>query len=263
LGQLYLEQERFTDSAETYQKFVENNPTSNFAPDFSIRTINVYEQGGFPSLIRPAKQEFVERYGIRSDFWTQREGTIGTNALQFLHQSLQELAKYEHAEAQRLKTANERREATAAYAKAAAWYREFVQTFPQDTQAAAMTFLLAEALYEAGDLVQALSAYEKVAYSYRDPVNGAEAGYSAILLAQELIDSAQPSMGEPLQNWQLRKIDNALRFAREFSSDARAVSVLAQAAPELLKLERYNDAIGVAERVIAWQPVPEGALASA
>jgi TolA-binding protein len=271
LGQLYLEQKRFNDSAETYDHFVEHNPNSDFAPDFSIKTIQVYQQGNFPSLILPAKQDFVRRYGITSRFWTDRSGAISNTARAYLHESLQELAAYEHAEAQQLKansqTLKDPREqqaasnqAVAAYGSAALWYREFVQTFPQDPKAADMTFLLAESLYEAGDLGQALSSYEKVAYEYRSPVHGAEAAYSSVLLAQELIDRTQPSMGEVRQQWQQRKIDNSLRFAEVYPTDPRAVTVLAQAAPELLNQGDQVSAIAVAERVIAWQPPPEGKL---
>ncbi len=267
LGLLYLEQERFTDSAATYQQFVTSNPDSDFAPDFSMRTIQVYEKGNFPSLILPAKQAFVDSYGIRSDFWTQRRGAISSSARAYLHASLQELAKYEHAEAQRLKaeageqpSRRQQRDISATYAKAALWYREFVQTFPRDPQASTMTFLLAEALYEAEDLPQALAAYEKVAYEYLDPVNGAEAGYAALLLTQQLIEGVQPSMGETRAQWQQRKILNALRFAEHFPQDTRAVAVLAQAAPELLQQNRPAEAAQVAERVLAWQPPPAGEL---
>lgn len=271
LGQLYLEQKRFNDSAETYNHFVEHNPQSDFAPDFSIKTIQTYEQGDFPSLILPAKQDFVRRYGITSRFWTDRNGAISSTARAYLHESLQELATYEHAQAQQLKarsqTLTDRREqqaasnqAVAAYASAALWYREFVQTFPQDPKAGDMTFLLAESLYEAGDLAQALMAYERVAYEYRSPIHGAEAAYSAVLLAQELIDRTQPNLGEVRQQWQQRKIDNSLRFAETYPTDPRAVTVLAQAAPELLNQGDQVSAIAVAERVIAWQPQPDGRL---
>lgn len=271
LGQLYLEQKRFNDSAETYNHFVEHNPQSDFAPDFSIKTIQTYEQGDFPSLILPAKQDFVRRYGITSRFWTDRNGAISNTARAYLHESLQELATYEHAQAQQLKarsqTLTDRREqqaasnqAVAAYASAALWYREFVQTFPQDPKAGDMTFLLAESLYEAGDLAQALMAYERVAYEYRSPIHGAEAAYSAVLLAQELIDRTQPNLGEVRQQWQQRKIDNSLRFAETYPTDPRAVTVLAQAAPELLNQGDQVSAIAVAERVIAWQPQPDGRL---
>lgn len=258
LGQLYLEQQRYNDSAATYQQFVTNNPDSDFAPDFSIKTIAVYEQGGFTSQLLPARQDFVDSYGIRSGYWTRRQGAIGTGARNYLHASLQELARYEHAGAQRLKAEgrSQQQAASAAYARAARWYREFVQTFPRDAQAAAMTFLLAEALYESGDLPQAMAAYEKVAYEFRDPIQGAEAGYAALLITQQLLDGVQPSLGETHELWQRRKIENALRFADHYPLDSRAVTVLAQAAPELLDQNRPVQAAQVAERVLAWQPSP-------
>lgn len=271
LGQLYLEQKRFNDSAETYNHFVEQNPDSDFAPEFSIKTIEVYQQGDFPSLILPAKQEFIRRYGITSRFWSARNGAVSAAARTYLYDSLQELAAYEHAEAQQLKAnvqkAKDAREqqtissqAVAAYASAALWYREFVQTFPEDPKASDMTFLLAESLYEADDLGQALAAYERVAYAYRSPKHGAEAAYSAVLLAQQLIDRTRQSTGEVRDQWQQRKIDNSLRFAETYPGDPRAVTVLAQAAPELLQQGDQVSAIAVAERVIDWQPASEGKL---
>lgn len=259
LGQLYLEQKRFTDSAETYQHFVKNNPNSDFAPSFSIKVIDVYQQGDFPSLILPAKQDFVERYGISSSYWTERKGAIGDNALAYLHQSLQELAQYEHAQAQSLKTSN-KSESTVAFARAAKWYREFVQTFAKDVQVAEMTFLLAESLNEAGDLVPAMEAYEQVAYGYLDQLRGADAGYSAVLIPQQLIQSARSLPDNRLDEWQNRKIQNALNFADVYKYDPRAVVVLAEAANDLLQQNRYVDAKNVAERVIAWQPPAEGSL---
>lgn len=259
LGQLYLDQKRFTDSAETYQHYVLHNANSDFAPSFTIKVIDVYQQGDFPSLILPAKQEFVERYGITSDYWTQRKGAIGDNALAYLHQSLQELAQYEHAQAQNLKTAK-RSEATLAFARAAKWYREFVQTFEKDAQVAEMTFLLAESLNEAGDLPAAMSAYEQVAYGYLDKLRGADAGYSAVLVPQQLIQSARSLPDNRLEEWQSRKIHNALNFADVYKSDSRAVRVLAEAANDLLQQNRYVDAKAVAERVIAWEPLAEGNL---
>lgn len=259
LGQLYLEQKRFTDSAETYQHFVQHNPNSDFSPSFSIKAIDVYQQGDFPSLILPAKQEFVERYGISSNFWTQRKGAIGDNALAYLHQSLQELAQYEHAQAQTLKATN-KADSTAAFARAAKWYREFVQTFAKDAQVAEMTFLLAECLNESGDLIPAMEAYEQVAYGYMDQLRGADAGYAAILIPQQLIQSARSLPDNRMEEWQNRKIQNALNFADVYKNDPRAVVVLAEAANDLLQQNRYVDAKNIAERVIAWQPPAEGSL---
>jgi TolA-binding protein len=270
LGQLYLEQKRFSDSAQTYQLFVSQNPAADMAPDFSIKTIQVYELGNFPSLILPAKTEFVRRYGITSGYWTERGGVLSNHARAYLHESLQELASYHHAQAQTLKATAKRakpgarqaaeRDAVSAYANAALWYREFVQTFPTDPRAAEMTFLLAESLYEAEDFGQALVAYEQVAYHYRHPAKGADAAYAAILAAQQLLDRIQPSMGEVRQQWQQRKIHNALRFAQFYPADPRAVRVLAQAATELLEQNDAHSAVAAAQQVLAWQPQAEEQL---
>lgn len=259
LGQLFLEQKRYTDSAETYQHFVLNNPDSDFAPSFSIKVIDVYQEGNFPSLILPAKQEFVERYGISSAYWTRRQGAIGNHSLTYLHQSLQELAQFEHAQAQALKLKNNA-EAMRAFTRAAKWYREFVQTFAKDVQVAEMTFLLAECLNEAGDLPAAMEAYEQVAYGYLDKLRGADAGYAAILLPQQLIQAARSVPDTRSSEWQQRKINNALNFADVYDSDRRAVVVLAEAANDLLQQNNYTDAKKIAERVIHWQPVAEGSL---
>lgn len=258
LGQLYLEKKRFSDSAETYKSFVEHNPLSNFAPEFSIKMISVYEQGNFPSLILPAKQEYVQRYGISSSYWTQRNGVIGVIASNYLHQSLQELAEFEHAHAQELSATN-KSEAKAAFSRAATWYREFVATFPKDPKNPEMTFLLAESLSESGDYPQAISAYEKVAYEYLDKDHGADAGYSIVLLANEMA-TGQALAESQKAAWQERKTNFALRFAQGYPADPRAAAVLTQAAQELLAQKRFAEAATVAEEIINLKPPAEPKL---
>jgi len=258
LGQLYLEKKRFSDSAETYKNFVEHNPLSDFAPEFSIKMISVYEQGNFPSLILPAKQEYVQRYGISSSYWTQRNGVIGVTAANYLHQSLQELAEYEHARAQEFSATN-KSEAKAAFSRAASWYREFVATFPKDPKNPEMTFLLAESLSESGDYPQAITAYEQVAYQYQDKDHGADAGYSIVLLAHEMA-TGQALAETQKSAWQERKTNYALRFAQTYPADSRAAAVLTQAAQELLAQKRYAEAATVAEEIINLKPPAEAKL---
>ncbi len=258
LGQLYLEKKRFSDSADTYKSFVEHNPMSDYAPEFTIKMINVYEQGNFPSLILPAKQEYIQRYGISSSFWAKRNGLIGTAALAYLHDSLKELAEYEHAQAQELSSTN-KVESKAAYGRAATWYREFVTSFPKDPKNPELTFLLAESLSEAGDYPQAIDAYEKVAYEYKDKAHGPDAGYSIVLLANDLATSQSLPEAQKLA-WQERKTNFALRFAQGFPADARAAAVLTQAAQELLTQKRFSEAATVAEEIINLKPPAEPRL---
>lgn len=254
LGQFYVEKKLFNDAAETYKYYVAQNPQSDLAPQFSIETMAVYEQGNFPSLILPAKQDYVRHYGSSGQYWAQRKGAIGVEALAFLHQSLQELAQYEHAQAQAKPSGTQ--EAIAAYNRAAAWYREFVSTFPQDGKNSEMTFLLAECLSESGNRQQAIAAYQRVAYDYKDAARGADAGYSALLLAQQLANTAEPQKSQ----WQERTTDYALQFAKAYPADARTAAVLTQAAQALLAKGKVTEAIAVAEQVLELKPAAESAL---
>lgn len=283
LGQLYLEKKRFRDSADTSLHFVEQFPYSDYAPEFSVRTIDVYDLGGFPSLLLPAKQEFVKRYGLYSDYWGKKTQQIRSTLEPYLHEFLIELSSYEHAGAQALKlagskagkekkgTRNEEDKKLAAkkirdsfkkFIKAADLYREFVDTFPRDPQAPELAFLMGEALFEGKQYARAYNAYETVAYEYPithalKPVRGAEAGYSAIISAQKLIDELNDPQRE---NWQRLKTSSALRFADQYRGDKRAPAVLTQAAQELLAYGEKAQAIAAATKLTLWQPSAAKAL---
>ena len=51
LGKLYLRQQRYRDSAETYRAYNRLNPESAHAHEFQISVIEIYQAGGFPDLI--------------------------------------------------------------------------------------------------------------------------------------------------------------------------------------------------------------------
>jgi len=177
-------------------------------------------------------------------------------------------SKYEHALAQDLREPNvgagESPDAAATqtrsiehYAKAARWYEEFVETFPDDEQTPQMVFLLGETYYESGQLAKAVTAYERVAYEYVDPANGAEAGYSAILTLNELAEAAAPAERE---QWLRQKTTSSLTFSDYYPDDERAPKVLATAAQSLLNNGENERAVAAATRLTQWQPRQDTAL---
>lgn len=268
LGDIYREQERYRDAADTYAQFVDQNLNSDLAPGFSVLEIETYRQGDFPSLVPPAKEAYVRRYGLHSDYWQHRAGQLQPAAREHLHRYLVELASFAHARAQRLDAERQNAdsgvsdgEIQQAYGEAAAWYRNFVASFPQDPEVAEKRFLLAEALNQAGDLAPALDTYEQVAYQDRDPRRGAEAGYAAVLLSRQLAEQPPGSgaaLDVDLELWRERAIDNALRFAQGYPGDSRATAVLAFSARQLLDLNQPARAALVAEQLLAFEPPAQG-----
>lgn len=277
LAELYLSKQRFNDSADTYQRFVDLHPLDNRAPQFSAAKIKVYEVGGFPELIVPSKAQFVELYGINSRYWAAKTEDERKPLLPTLHQYLTELAKYRHARAQQWQQAlidNPNEELVAdklpvddarveqEYLLAANRYRQFVQTFPEDKDTAQITYLLAEALYSAGQTEAAYSEYSRVAYSLRellpDQTLGAEAGYNAVIITEELLANA--TLEDERYYWQDQAIYTSLLFSDIYGKDPRAVKVLTKAAQSLLATDQPQRAVEAALRVTRWEPQPEGEL---
>lgn len=266
LADYYLEKKRYKDSADTYQNFIGQFPTNDLGPDYFVRMIEVYKVGGFPSEILPAKEAYVNNYGVNSTFWANKSASQREPLQVHLKQFLDELSSYYHAQAQQQTASsklpvNKRKpaeqpvatNATAAslYLKAASYYAQYVTAFPQDSASPNMTFLMAEAYADAGSMAEAVKAYEKVAYEYKDAAKGAEAGYSALIILDQLVKATQ---GETQKQWQARKTQSAVQFADNYAKDNRAVAGLANATDDLFQRGEKAQALQLAQRVVNWQP---------
>jgi len=102
LGELFYEKDRFRDSADTYLHYVKQFPDTEYSPAFSVKAIDVYQLGNFPSLILPAKEEFVRNYGAYSDYWAKRDDAKREKLKPTLKTYIVELSSYHHAEGQAL-----------------------------------------------------------------------------------------------------------------------------------------------------------------
>lgn len=264
LGQQYLNDDRFRDSAQVYYAFTRRHPDHNKSPFFAVKQIDVYILGKFPTLVLPAKQSFVTDYGISGLYWDNWGQLLRDEIKPFLHQYLQELAQFEHAKAQLLAQASTSEDLSAelvkerkaqaidAFVAASEYYDEFIQTFPMDEKTPEMTFNMAESLFDAGRFEQAIQAYEIYAYQYSEEPQAAEAGYAAILSYSEIIST----LVEPQQIslWQERQLDSQARFVAGFANDPRASNVLYTRMQKLFELDRFQFALEAAMELNNWQP---------
>lgn len=264
LGNLYRSQERYRDAADTYLAYVDYQPFSSKAPEFSELAIQTYFEGNFPSLILPAKEAFVQAYGVNSLFWLAQE-SVSLDALKpFLHEYLQELSSHYHASAQVL-VSNQTltSEQVPADKKeqlllAADYYDQFVKTFPDDAKTPELAFYRAEALFEAKEYVLAVDAYQFVAYELAESFEygndsgsspyGNDSAYNLILSIDKVLESSVQS------DWQDRKLNASIRFADTYPQDERAPLVLAQVMDSHFQNEQYEQAIALAERLRNWVP---------
>jgi TolA-binding protein len=250
LGDLYLENERYQDTAKAYQAFVEFDPDHDKAPLMQAEAINAFHAGGFADLVLSAKEDFVNRYGAGSSYWSLNTFEQQPEVVALLKSNLSELAAHRHAEAQATGEVFH-------YEAAAHWYRTYLQSFPSDTDSANTRFLFAEVLYESGNFRDAAMEYEHTAYGYSPHARDAEAGYAAILAhashERTLADA------ERLQ-WHRQGIESGLRFADTYPAHEQAAPVMTNAAEKLYALGELSRARSVGTALLQRQPPAEMSL---
>ena len=255
LGELYRKQQRYRDSAETYKAFNVLYPNSVHAHEFQLGVIEIYQAGGFPDLVIEEKQDYVRAYGVSSTYW-QDSASLARDVMRpQLKLFIEELATHYHALAQAHVNAGDgdREQAAALYLEAGRYYELYISSFVDDERVPDMGFLLAESRSEAGYVQSAISVYEWVAYEYPDFEFAADAGYSAILGYERLLEQAPEAARDGLRR---DKIDGQWHYATVFNNDPRAPLVLSDAGSVLLDLSEYQLAIITAATLLRWQPTP-------
>lgn len=244
LGDLYLEQERFQDAAETYEAFVEQDPYHPKAPVLQVQVIEAYKKGGFPSLVLEGKRGFVERYGMDGQFWVRNPREQNEAVAGHLKSNLTDLAQYYHAEAQKDGKKSD-------YQQAATWYRKYLAYFPGEADTANTNFLLAEILFESEEFGAAVAEYELTAYGYPFHEKSAEAGYAAILAYREYEKTLEDAGKAEVHQAYL---DSGLKFADTYPEHPESGAVLTTVAEDLFQQNQFDLAIAVGQAVVGKQP---------
>ena len=250
LGDLYVAKQRYTDAADTYRSFAGRYPDHERSPLLQMQAIEAYKKGGFAQLVLDGKKEFVELYRLGSAFWAKRTPEQFPLVARELKTNLTDLAQYYHAEAQRTKK-------KADYHEAARWYREFLQSFPDDPTAAATNYLLAETLFESEDFRSAALEYERTAYAYPFHDKSATAGYAALVAYEREKASLA---GAAADAWNRQRLESQQRFAMTFPAHPESSALLTRTAREYYDLKDLSRALEVAGLVLARQPPVDPAM---
>ena len=249
LGDLYVDKQRYQDAANVYRAYVARDPYSDHAPDLDMAAIEAYGKGGFSQLVVDGKHEFVEHYNFDSPYWKTRTRAANPRVVQELKTSLKDVATYFHASAQKSKR-------VADYQEAARWYRDYLKSFPEETDSAATDYLLAEALFESHQYADAAAEYEHTAYGYPRNDKSATAAYAALVSYQK---GEEGLSGADKDAWHKRAMDAGVRFAQTFPEHQDSAGVLTRAAEEIFAAGDRTRAVSVSESVLARQPPVDAA----
>ncbi len=247
LGQTYLSKRLYRNAAETFDFFVAKHPFDPRAPEFSSATIKAYQDGGFPSEVIPAKENFIKHYGPKSEFWAKADDKTHDNILPLLQAHIIDLAKYWHATAQQSKKPED-------YLKAAGWYREHLALTPPESEAITINELLAEALFAAKSFDEAIVEFEKTAYGYPSNTKGQESAYFALLAYNEQEPGIDKLSKEQQDVWWQRRADSTYKYAEHFPGDKNTPLVLQGLTNDQIARKDLAGAMKSASTILQLQP---------
>ena len=245
LALYYLEHERINDATGVYESLVKSAPLDARAPALLAEVIAGARKEKLNKLALDLQDRFIEGYGTSGAYWQQAPAAVRSQINRNIQPMLAEFGQMYHADAQQ-----ERKPES--YARAIKYYRQYVETFPDDKATPGMHFLLAEARFETGDLDNAVRDYEKLAYGYGAHEKAAESGYALLVATQKQIE--QESDGGARKAKLSTLVGRSAKFAETFPGDRRVESVLVKASEDILAVGDAREAVRLSEMLLARNP---------
>ena len=254
LGEYYLEKLRYNDAAVAYKAFVKQNPYHKVAPHYDTRVIEIYKKGGFPKLVIDANKEFVVNYGLKSLYWNHFDIQALPEVVGYVKASLKELANHYHSLYQEKKLEKNRPEN---FKEAMHWYREFLVSFPMETDSPDINFQLANLLLENKSFDQAAVEFEHAAYDYPAHDKAAEAGYAAVYAHRKNLVGVSGNDADKIKHEVIR---SSLKFAETFQQHEKAALVMSAAIDDIFEMKNYGLAVTSSRRLLALFPNADQAI---
>ncbi len=254
LGEFYFSKLRYDDATSVYKSFIRLNPYHKVSPHFSMRVVEIFGDAGFPLLVVESKKEFATRYALNSEYWLHNDVEESPEVRGFLKTNLSDLANHYHALYQEGAVADEQ---PAMFAEAQRWYRQFLGSFPTDSESPQINYQLADLLLENEDFAAAASEYERTAYNYEPHEQSSAAGYAAIYAYREDLKVATGALQREVKQ---ATVVSSLRFADTFPEHEQAAVVLGAAADDLYEMKDFPGAIAAAQTLIDRYPTSDGPL---
>jgi len=257
LFRFYLAQDRFEDAALITDAYTINYPKDFNAYLMAINTIKTYKKGGFDIQEWIAKESFVGRFGVKSEYWPLLTKEETTAVKPLINQNLSELA---HSYYVRMQNSIEKKDKYSVFSnyanRSSDYYLELVETNPNNKDNAQNLYLAAEALNRISkneaDFLNVINIYEQAAYKYNKGLAvSIKAGYAAILGYDKL--KTHVSAGSKLLSPSLAKKRQVSieSYAQTFPNDVNTPVLLNDLANELFNANDFINAQAVSAKVVA------------
>ena len=243
LGEYFVEHDRIQDAADVYGIFVKRNPFHPMSSSMQMQRITAFQKSKFGRSALIAREEFVQQFGIGTEFWSRQNSSTRAILRGQIKQILDELSEFYHARLQ----ATKRKEY---FDSAVHWYEQYVTMFPNDESVAAKLFLLGELYSEKNHLQKAAFAYERSAYKYPSHKDSQAAAYALVDTYNKLLRRQKSSQ------WREKLANASIQLLETYPQVKGSNAVRARLVEDLFTLKRYPEAYQHAQVLIADKKAP-------
>ncbi|MBI1425480.1 MAG: hypothetical protein GC149_18750 [Gammaproteobacteria bacterium] len=240
VSQLYIEDQRYSDAADTLESYIKLFPESSYAPVASIGILDVWRQGGFTNKLLPALDTTYAKYHPNSHHWENYRSlnkATYDNVTSSIKKYVILAAAYYHKDFQS-------RHQEASFENAKNWYERYLKYYNEYSRKDHIHYLYAELLLAHHDLENSLHQYETAAYD-SGIILDKDAAYSSIIVSYQLYSSAKNESESTLY------LDKLARYTRQYAElypgDKNTPKLLAQASQAAYKSNAFEQAVNLTE----------------
>lgn len=253
LAELFIEKERVNDAATAFYGLADRSPVHPLAPIYATRAIELFDKAGYQQQVIQAKEDYVARYNLQQGFWTSNSRQSSTKAYETLIATTRELAEHYHA----LARENGGAAAQADLRKALPYYASYVADFPQQDDHIDMRYHWADVMFAIGELSAASEQFAFIVNKHPTHERAADSAYSLVLASGQLLERATPEQrSERLDSL----VAASLLLQRQYPGHPEVAAVLTRSAEELALAKRQEEALPIAQDVLAMVPQAKAEL---
>ncbi|MBI3560600.1 MAG: tetratricopeptide repeat protein [Gammaproteobacteria bacterium] len=237
LSDIYLKQQRYTDAVATLDYFIKHHPKSIYVPETYLKSIDVWQQGGFTAQVLTTIEALYAGYQPNSPYWakTMADPGIYRRVKTALKDYIVIAATFLHKEYQQTKKEE-------AFVSAKKWYERYLEHYQAFSRKDNIQFFYADLLAKHKDFADALQHYELAAYD-ADIILNKEAAYETIVLTSNLYKN-QPSNRH---DYLTKIIKYSLLFTQLYPNDPQSAKIIGFAAETAFSNDMYAEAIKLVE----------------
>ncbi len=248
VSDLLLEQQRFSDAAETLEAYTQHNADAEGVVHAALKTVYIWKNAGFFERYEAAFDNVYQQYHPGADYWqtTAMPASEKKPVMRAIRENVVQLASHYHTQYQKDAGAQQLRAARV-------WYERYLDGFDVYARQDKIYPLYASLLQKAGDPEGAFPYFERAAFD-GELVLDKESAYACVQISDMLYK--QVDNAEEKGAWLQKHLTYAGLYADLYPAESQTVEIVQNAVQEAFKNRLLVEAIALAGSLPAGSPAP-------